>query len=41
MNSKWESIKLKEKRRNIDVRKAKHSKKGYKHRARLLANKML
>ncbi|GEK30508.1 hypothetical protein KZO01_08170 [Kurthia zopfii] len=29
------------KRRNIVVRKAKHSKKGYKHRARLLFNKVL
>ena len=28
-------------RRNIVVRKAKHSKKGYKHRAKLLFNKML
>ncbi|WP_218066635.1 Tn7-like element transposition protein TnsE [Aerococcus urinaeequi] len=28
-------------RRNIVVRKAKHSKKGYKHRARLLINKIL
>lgn len=28
-------------RRNVVVRKVKHSKKGYKHRARLLINKMV
>lgn len=28
-------------RRNVVVRKAKHSKKGYKHRAKLLFNKMV